>query len=383
MNIIEKTSDKNFSSVREIIEKLRPEVPIYCLSRKIIEENARKFIEGFPGKVLYAVKCNPHVDVLDSCAASGVTNFDVASLGEAQLIYRRYRNAGIYFQHPVKSRTAIRSSYELCGVRNFAVDHSAELSKISEEINGTSQITIFVRLATPPGGAREHLSDKFGASIKSAGDLLSKIYEKGYKPAISFHVGSQCYDPNAYLIALSMVGDLLEQSKVKITALDVGGGFPANYPKMSTAPLESYLAPIRNGIASLNLLDDVDILCEPGRALVANGMSIITQVHLRRERSLYINDGIFGSFAETSLNKFELSAEVLRLNNDPSQELLPFTIYGPTCDSHDQIPMVVNLSSDVKEGDWVVFFNVGAYSNAMRTTFNGFDSEIFVNLVEN
>ncbi len=106
-------------------------------------------------------------------------------------------------------------------------------------------------------------------------------------------------------------------------------------------------------------------------------------MHLRRERSLYINDGIFGSFAETSLNKFELSAEVLRLNNDPSQELLPFTIYGPTCDSHDQIPMVVNLSSDVKEGDWVVFFNVGAYSNAMRTTFNGFDSEIFVNLVEN
>ena len=380
MNIFKEISSGTFDSVKEILEKYRPDFPICCLRPKQIENNARKFIDIFPGKVLYAVKCNPHADVLDACVAGGVRDFDVASLGEVELIRGRYSSAKIYFQHPIKARSAIRSSYQFYGVRHFAVDHPTELSKITEEIDKSDNVTIFVRLATPPGGAGEHLSDKFGASIKMGVSLLSEIYENGFNPAISFHVGSQCYDPSAFHTALSLVGETLDQSKVEITALDVGGGFPASYPKMETPTLYRYMKVIKDGVAALNLSTDTEVLCEPGRTLVADGMSVVVQVQLRRNESLYINDGVFGNFAESLLNQFELTAAVLRLDDDCSPELAPFTIYGPTCDSHDRLPMVVYLCRDVREGDWIEFSNLGAYSNAMATTFNGFFPGIFLSI---
>ena len=114
--------------------------------------------------------------------------------------------------------------------------------------------------------------------------------------------------------------------------------------------------------------------------MVADGMSVVVQVQLRRNESLYINDGVFGNFAESLLNQFELTAAVLRLDGGYSPELAPFTIYGPTCDSHDRLPMVVYLCGDVREGDWIEFSNLGAYSNAMATTFNGFFPGIFLSV---
>ena len=111
MNIFEEISSGTFDSVKEILEKYRPDFPICCLRPKQIENNARKFIDIFPGKVLYAVKCNPHADVLDACVAGGVRDFDVASLGEVELIRGRYSSAKIYFQHPIKARSAIRRSF--------------------------------------------------------------------------------------------------------------------------------------------------------------------------------------------------------------------------------------------------------------------------------
>ena len=121
-------------------------------------------------------------------------------------------------------------------------------------------------------------------------------------------------------------------------------------------------------------------MCEPGRAIVADGMSVVTKVYLRRDDRLYINDGIFGNFAESSFNLFELPARLIKTDGLIGKGSKPFTIFGPTCDSNDQLPQAVSLPDNVCEGDWVEFSLLGAYSNALSTNFNGFGPYRFVNI---
>ena len=135
-------------------------------------------------------------------------------------------------------------------MRHFAVDHHRELSKVVDEMD-TGGVTIYVRLGTPPGGASEHLSGKFGASIEETVSLLKEVKTAGGKAALSFHVGSQCYDPRAYRTALSMIDETLRRARIPIVALDIGGGFPASYPNMSAPPLAKYIRTIIEGVASL------------------------------------------------------------------------------------------------------------------------------------
>ena len=152
MTIQKPIKSKSFSSVEAMVAAYRPDVPVYCVRKKRITRNVSYFISMFPGKVLYAVKCNPHPFVLDSVYDGGICDFDVASLTEVKLISERYKNSTRYFQHPVKSRSAIYDSYRYHDVRHYAVDHLDEFFKIMDEIDDANGVTIYVRLATPPGG---------------------------------------------------------------------------------------------------------------------------------------------------------------------------------------------------------------------------------------
>jgi len=376
------TKIRSFSSVEAMVASCRPEVPVYCLRKKRIQRNANHFTSIFPGKVLYAVKCNPHPFVVDAVYDGGICHFDVASLTEVKLINERYKNSTRYFQHPVKSRSAIRDSYRYHDVRHYAVDHLDEFSKIMDEVGDAGRVTIYVRLATPPGGASEHLSDKFGASIDEAVSLLTHVQSAGCCPALSFHVGSQCFDPSSYQTALSMVEETLRRGSVSIGALDVGGGFPAGYPNMKPPPLAEFVETIVEGVRAIKFGDEITLLCEPGRALVADGVSLVTQIYLRRGDRLYINDGIFGGFSESSFNDYQLPAQLIRIDEGTKKAKRPFTVFGPTCDSNDQLSQLVNLPEDVSEGDWIEFSLLGAYSNALNTNFNGFGGCRFVDIEE-
>ena len=306
----------------------------------------------------------------------------MASLEEVKLVHARCSSSTLYFQHPVKARSAIQNSYGRYGLRHFAVDHQRELSKVVDEIMDTNGVTIYVRLGTPPGGASEHLSGKFGTSIEETVSLLKEVNNVGCKAALSFHVGSQCYDPRAYRTALSIIDETRRRARIPIVALDVGGGFPASYPNMSAPPLAEYIRTIVEGASSLLLGQETMLMCEPGRAIVADGMSVVTKVYLRRDDRLYINDGIFGSFAESSFNLFELPARLIKTDGLIGKGSKAFTIFGSTCDSNDQLPQAVSLPDNVCEGDWIEFSLLGAYSNALSTNFNGFGPRRFVNIEE-
>ncbi len=371
--------EKQFPDARAMVAALQPSYPVYCLRPDVLRRSAARFLELFPGRVLYAVKCNPHPSVLKALYEAGIRHFDTASLPEIALVREKFPDAGAYFMHPVKGRAVIRMAARVYGIDTFVVDHEDELGKVLDETEGGEGITIVVRLETPPvEGTFYHLSAKFGAKPDAAVALLREARSRGCQVGLAFHVGSQCLVPGAYAKALVIVGEVLEQAATPIQLLDVGGGFPAEYLGTNMPPLEDYIAEIEAGLKRLALRRDCILMCEPGRALVADGVSLVVQVQLRKDGQLYINDGVYGSLSEMVTAGLRLPARLVRLRGAASDETASFVLNGPTCDSLDVLPAPFELPADVREGDWIEIDRVGAYSYALASRFNGFYPETLV-----
>lgn len=370
---------KEFPTVRAMVEALTPSYPVYCLRTEVIAAAAKKFLDLFPGRVLYAVKCNPHPEIVKALYRAGIRHYDTASLAEIAQVRESLPDAACYFMHPVKGRAVIGTASHVYNVDTYMIDHPSELTKILDETDGGEGLTIFVRLVTPPvEGAFYHLSSKFGADIDAAVSMLREAKSRGCQVGLAFHVGSQCLVPGAYGEALKIVGEVLEKAKVEIAGLDVGGGFPAEYIGTNMPPLEDFIREIEEGVKALKLRRDCVLMCEPGRALVAHAISLVVQVQLRKNDQLYINDGIYGSLSEMVDAGIRLPARLVRLKGEPSTTMREFILNGPTCDSLDVLPSTFTLPEDVQEGDWIEIDRVGAYSHALATRFNGFYPETLV-----
>ena len=368
-----------FASVEQLIEKLTPAEPVYALFPEKFRIAARRFLEAFPGDTLYAVKANPAPHVLEFVHASGIRHFDTASLAEIELVRRRFPDAQCHFMAPVRLPGTARIAYEEHGIRDFVVDCDFELDKLISETRGGKDCRIFVRLSTPLGGAVLELSSKFGTTPEDAARLLGRVAESGAVPALTFHVGSQCLSPFSYAQAIEMARRTAALAAMDITALDIGGGFPGPYPGQDVPPYHWYFDTIREAIATLPNASTVSLLCEPGRALIAEGLSLVAQVVLRKGDKLYMNDGIYGSFDELTLpgwstdyhtRVFALDAKGRALT-EPAPDRA-FRVYGPTCDTLDVLPRPLMLPETIGPGDFIVFESIGAYSCAVRTSFNGF-----------
>lgn len=381
-----------YASVRELIEKLRPNLPVYALFPNAFKSAAQTFIEGFPGETMYAVKANQAHPVLDRLYASGIRNFDVASLAEVRLIRERFPEAKLSFMAPVRIRGAAGEAFKKYGVRDFALDSDDELATILTETGARNdpaiarQLTLYVRLQVPADGALLELASKFGVGVSTAAELLRNIAAAGAKPGLTFHVGSQCLHPRSFETALKRCGEAIKQSGVQLAALDVGGGFPGYYLNVTVPPLDEYFAAIREGVAALKLPKDCAVYCEPGRALAADGLSVITQISLRRDHTLYINDGIYGSLNEYALPNWpvryplKVYTEQAGRIVEKTSRIASFKAFGPTCDTLDVLHYLIELPDSVAAGDWIEFQQLGAYSCALRTGFNGFYPDTFVEI---
>jgi ornithine decarboxylase len=247
---------------------------MHCLRPDAVVEAAANFVAGFPGDVLYAVKCNPDPAVLLAVWDGGVRHFDCASAPEVALVRRLLPDAAIHFMHPVKSRPGIRAAWA-AGVRDFSLDHSGELAKIRQETSGDGELGLFVRLAMPRGRAAYDLSGKFGASVDDAAALLRVARPHAARLGLCFHVGSQCLDPLAWRDAMALVGATIARADVAVDVIDVGGGFPAAYPGSEPPPLGAFFAEIQAGLDALDLPVPPRLWAEPGRALVAGAVSVV------------------------------------------------------------------------------------------------------------
>jgi ornithine decarboxylase len=211
---------------------------------------------------------------------------------------------------------------------------------------------------------------------------MKEAAARGCTVGLAFHVGSQCRSPEAYSSALELLGEVMGKAGVEPVCIDVGGGFPAAYGDRPVPALDDYMEAIRRGLKQLRLNPNVEVFAEPGRALVAQGCSLLTQLQLRKDDRLYINDGIYGSLSEMATVAIRLPARLIRLEGAVSDTMGEFALNGPTCDSLDVLPGTFSLPEDVREGDWIEIDQVGAYSNALATRFNGFHPETFVQVFD-
>jgi len=367
-----------FATVEKAIATLKPGEPLYCIFPEKFGAAARRFLDGFPGDALYAVKANPAPHVLEQVWAAGIRHFDTASVPEIELVKGRFPDAHCHFMAPVRAVGAAKLAFEKYGVCDYVVDCDFELDKLIAETKQPKKLRVFVRIATPLGGAVLELSSKFGTTPADAAKLLKRVAELGAQPCITFHVGSQCLSPFSYAQAIEMARRTALLAKVEIAALDIGGGFPGPYQGDDVPPYHWYFDTIKEALETLPN-PKIPVICEPGRALIAEGMSLVTQVILRKGDRLYINDGVYGSFDELTLPGWNADYPVRVFTLDAKGRALPlpgatlpFRVYGPTCDTLDVLPRPLMLPANIGPGDFIVFDAMGAYSVAVRTSFNGF-----------
>jgi ornithine decarboxylase len=365
---------QKFKTVDELVNQLKPEQPIYCIRKKSIQSASIYFRNKFPGKVLYAVKTNPHPEVLKTIVESGIENFDVASIQEINDIRAINPNAKCSYMHTVKSRESIKEAYFSHSIKAFSLDTKDELIKIIEATDQAKDLELFVRVAVSNEHAEIDLSTKFGASLSEATGLLRLTKQYAKKIGLSFHVGSQCMHPISYTKGIADIGNIIKKTKIVPDYINIGGGFPAIYPDLVPQSLENYFEEIKKGLANLKLEKLPQILCEPGRALVAESGSTVVRVNLRRKQKLYINDGTYGTLFDAGTPNMVYPSRLIKNGKIISKKLTAFDFYGPTCDSMDYMKGPFLLPNNIRENDYIELGQLGAYGLTFRTQFNGFYS---------
>ena len=365
---------QKFKTVDDLINQLKPEKPIYCIRKKSIQSASTYFRNKFPGKILYAVKTNSHPEVLKTIVESRIENFDIASIQEIRDIRAISPNAKCSYMHTVKSRENIKEAYFNYNIKAFSLDTKDELIKIIETTNQAQDLELFVRVAVSNEHAEIDLSKKFGALISEATGLLRLTKQYAKKVGLSFHVGSQCMHPISYAKGIADIGSIIKKTKIIPDYINIGGGFPAIYPDLVPQSLDNYFDEIKKGLINLKLEKLPEILCEPGRALVAESGSTIVRVNLRKKQKLYINDGTYGTLFDAGTPNIVYPSRLIKNGKIVSKKLTAFNFYGPTCDSMDYMKGPFLLPNSIKENDYIELGQLGAYGLTFRTQFNGFYS---------
>lgn len=297
--------------------------------------------------------------------------------------------------HPIKNFNVISIAYRDYGVRRFVLDSPEELNKIMRATNNATDLTLIVRFSVSNYGSSLPLTGKFGTHGESAVELLKSTRQVAQSIGISFHVGSQSMKPVAYNMALASIAAIIEAAEVEVNVVDVGGGFPSVYDMENPPPLHEYLSSIITAVKSIKCFENVTLWCEPGRGLSAEGEGLLTRIEGTKKGSLYLNDGSFGALYDSVHERWSYPVRVVKSSgytypimpthrpngvdeimyeteSGTCVRLVPYTIYGPTCDSADKFPESLMLPELLEEGDYLEWGNIGAYGRSMITSFNGF-----------
>ena len=363
---------QKFKSVDELVNRLKPSKPVYCIRTSSIRTASSYFQKNFPGRILYAVKTNPHPKVLKTIIDSGIKNFDVASIKEIETIKKISSKANCYYMNTIKNRNHITEAYFNYNIKSFALDSRDELLKIIQCTKNAKDLNLFVRVSISNEHAEIDLSKKFGALTSEALGLIRLAKQHSKKVGLSFHVGSQCMHPISYSKGIYEIGNIIKKTKIVPDFINIGGGFPSIYPDLRPQSLDNYMFEIKKGLTNLKLETNPELLCEPGRSMVAESGSTIVQVVLRKKQKLYINDGTYGSLFDAGIPNFIFPSRMISNGRAISKKLTAFNFYGPTCDSLDYMKGPFLLPNNIKENDYIELGQLGAYGITFRTKFNGF-----------
>ncbi|MEQ9257938.1 MAG: type III PLP-dependent enzyme [Roseovarius sp.] len=358
-----------FSTPQEHIARVRPDAALFYFAPKALQAAARRFQAGFPGLVSYAVKANPEEAVLANLAAAGISAFDVASREEMRAVRAVCPGAVLHYNNPVRSVAEVAAARAV-GVVSCSVDAPGELAKLAPLPRETE---IAVRLALPVTGGAYDFGEKFGAGPEAATELLRQVAAMGFRPAITFHPGTQCAAPSAWGAYIAASAQVARAAGVRVGRLNVGGGFAAH--RSGQAPdLEAIFGEIGRARVEAFGHDAPALVCEPGRAMVAEAVTLCTRVKaLRESGAVFLNDGLYGGLHELRDMPCSDRLRVLAPDGTPRRgEPVARVVFGPTCDSVDRLPGEIGLPADMEEGDYVLFDGLGAYAQSLATGFNGY-----------
>lgn len=359
----------NWPDPRAHLLRHSPDTAMVYFCPAVLQATARRFQAGFDGLVTYAVKANAGEEVLTNLVAAGIRAYDVASPREMYAVRSVCPDAVLHYHNPVRSAEEISVAVAL-GIMSYSVDCERELDKLGVVPAGAE---ISVRLALPVAGAAYDFGEKFGVGPERAAALLQRVVEKGFVPSVTFHPGTQCADPSAWGSYIKVVAEVARDAGVRLARLNVGGGFAAH--RVGAAPdLEAIFDHIRAEVDTHFGTDAPALVCEPGRAMVADAFTLATRVKsLRSDGSLFLNDGVYGGLFEA--RDIECTDRVQVLGADGQWRegtARDRVVFGPTCDSIDRLPDPLPLPGDIDEGDYVLFGGMGAYSRSLTTQFNGY-----------
>lgn len=365
--------------IRGFLADRRPDEPCLVIDLDRVRRNYDAFRRAMPeSAVYYAVKANPHPEILRLLATAG-SSFDCASVAEIGMAL----DAGatpdrISYGNTIKKERDIGRAHEL-GVRLFAVDCAAEVDKIARAAPGAK---VFCRVLTSGEGAEWPLSRKFGCDPDMAVEVLERACRLGLDPVgVSFHVGSQQTRTGAWDEALAASAGIfreLDQRGIRLSMVNLGGGFPTRY--LSQVPeLDHYGQAIYAAVRRLFGNRIPDTVIEPGRGMVGDCGVIRAEVVLVSQKSaedplrwVYLDIGKFGGLAETMDEAIRYSI----LTDRDSDAKVPCVVAGPTCDSADVLyeKTPYHLPETLVPGDEVFIEGTGAYTSTYASVaFNGFE----------
>jgi len=342
--------------------------PFLILDTAIVRGKVRRFRAAMPRvRPHYAVKANPDRRVLKVLAQEGC-GFEIASIAELDLLLALgVPAAEVFYSNPIKSRESIAYAAAK-GVEWFVVDSADELRRVFETRRDAK---IYLRIATPNIGSDWPLSGKFGAGAGDARDIVSTAAKLGADLAgVTFHVGSQCRNPENWRVALEKARSLFDhmaKSGLRPRLLNIGGGFPVRHVRPIPS-VEVIGAVVNEGLKAFG--EEVQVIAEPGRYLVSDAGYFVCRVLGTATRAgkrwMHWDAGLFGGVIESS------EGLKYRIRTERSGPDVSWTVGGPTCDSVDIVMRDEPLPSDLQEGDFVYIRNAGAYTTAYASQFNGF-----------
>lgn len=345
--------------------------PLLVLDCQKLVDQYQALSDALPGvELYYAIKSLPHLDVIRTLAGLGA-GFDIATSGEVELLYKEgARPRHTIHTHPIKRDKDIRDALRF-GCTTFVVDSVYEIEKF---VDFRHRVGLLIRVSFPNEKATVDLSRKFGCKPDEVEILLQKASQLGlHVKGLSFHVGSQCADPDRHVEAIQQCKQIIERCEQNtgklLSILDIGGGFPVEYIK-PVMDIETFCQPIREALAGLP--GNVHVIAEPGRFLSAPIMNSVSKVMGKTHRGdstwYYVDDGVYGSF---SGQIYDHATYPLTVFSDIEQRETA-VIAGPTCDSIDVIAEEVQLPP-LAIGDLVIGNQMGAYTSASATDFNLFE----------
>jgi len=383
-DVVTVTKDVSELVSEKLIEEdaIDKEEAFYFIDLGVVVKKYREWVNYLPRvKPFYALKCNPNTAICRTLASLGV-NFDCASKTEIQQVLGTGVSANrIIYANPTKMKSHIDYAKSQ-GVKLMTFDNVDELTKIGGVYPGASLV---LRIITDDSNSVCRFSSKFGAPMHQVPHLLDKVEELGLNlVGVSFHVGSGCmsvYSFEAAIRSAHKVFGMAAERGMKLSLLDIGGGWPGTDRDcaISFPEIANHIRPILDELFN----DDVELIAEPGRYFVAESHTLAVNVFAKRtvpatedeeKRFLYyVNDGVYQSFNCIFFDHVHPTPLVLDMNGSRAATMSKCTIFGPTCDSMDCIAKDIYLP-ELSVGEWLYFRNMGAYTTAAASPFNGFKS---------